>query len=165
MCNVCACSFLLTKARAYFFLTCAKRIGVLDTKISLLGKTKTTQKEPPPRQITRSYMSLSSSSSSLLGHEARRLLRGLLRARLALFHGDEKALQASAIEIRSHFDQHKDIANEEEIRKRIKEGKEAEMFLTTNVLQGKMNERGNFETKLKSADPDKETWEVPKEAK
>ena len=36
------------------------------------------------------------------------------------------------------------------------------MFLTTNVLQGKMNERGNFETKLKSADPDKETWEVPK---
>ena len=163
MCNVCACSFLLTKARAYFFLTCAKRIGVLDTKISLLGKT--TQKEPPPRQITRSYMSLSSSSSSLLGHEARRLLRRLLRARLALFHGDEKALQASAIEIRSHFDQHKDIANEEEIRKRIKEGKEAEMFLTTNVLQGKMNERGNFETKLKSADPDKETWEVPKEAK
>jgi len=162
MCNVCACSFLLTKARAYFFLTCAKRIGVLDTKISLLGKT--TQKEPPPRQITRS-MSLSSSSSSLLGHEARRLLRRLLRARLALFHGDEKALQASAIEIRSHFDQHKDIANEEEIRKRIKEGKEAEMFLTTNVLQGKMNERGNFETKLKSADPDKETWEVPKEAK
>ena len=162
MCNVCACSFLLTKARAYFFLTCAKRIGVLDTKISLLGKT--TQKEPPP-QITRSYMSLSSSSSSLLGHEARRLLRRLLRARLALFHGDEKALQASAIEIRSHFDQHKDIANEEEIRKRIKEGKEAEMFLTTNVLQGKMNERGNFETKLKSADPDKETWEVPKEAK
>ena len=123
------------------------------------------QKEPPPRQITRSYMSLSSSSSSLLGHEARRLLRGLLRARLALFHGDEKALQASAIEIRSHFDQHKDIANEEEIRKRIKEGKEAEMCLTTNVLQGKMNERGNFETKLKSADPDKETWEVPKEAK
>lgn len=162
MCNVCVCSFLLTKARAYFFLTCAKRIGVLDTKISLLGKT--TQKEPPPRQITRS-MSLSSSSSSLLGHEARRLLRRLLRARLALFHGDEKALQASAIEIRSHFDQHKDIANEEEIRKRIKEGKEAEMFLTTNVLQGKMNERGNFETKLKSADPDKETWEVPKEAK
>jgi len=162
MCNVCACSFLLTKARAYFFLTCAKRIGVLDTKISLLGKT--TQKEPPPRQITRSHMSLSS-SSSLLGHEARRLLRRLLRARLALFHGDEKALQASAIEIRSHFDQHKDIANEEEIRKRIKEGKEAEMFLTTNVLQGKMNERGNFETKLKSADPDKETWEVPKEAK
>lgn len=110
-------------------------------------------------------MSLSSSSSSLLGHEARRLLRRLLRARLALFHGDEKALQASALEIRSHFDQHKDIANEEEIRKRIKEGKEAEMFLTTNVLQGKMNERGNFETKLKSADPDKETWEVPKEAK
>ena len=165
MCNVCACSFLLTKARAYFFLTCAKRIGVLDTKISLLGKT--TQKEPllPRFQITRSYMSLSSSSSSLLGHEARRLLRRLLRARLALFHGDEKALQASAIEIRSHFDQHKDIANEEEIRKRIKEGKEAEMFLTTNVLQGKMNERGNFETKLKSADPDKETWEVPKEAK
>lgn len=115
-------------------------------------------------QITRSYMSLSS-SSSLLGHEARRLLRRLLRARLALFHGDEKALQASAIEIRSHFDQHKDITDAEDIRKRIKEGKEAEMFLTTNVLQGKMNERGNFETKLKSADPDKETWEVPKEAK
>ena len=100
----------------FFFLTCAKRIGVLDTNFPL-GKTKTTQKEPPPRQITRSYMSLSSSSSSLLGHEARRLLRRLLRARLALFHGDEKALQASAIEIRSHFDQHKDIANEEEIRK------------------------------------------------
>lgn len=153
---------LVNKSARVFFFDMRKTNWRFRYEISLLGKT--TQKEPPPRQITRS-MSLSSSSSSLLGHEARRLLRGLLRARLALFHGDEKALQASAIEIRSHFDQHKDIANEEEIRKRIKEGKEAEMFLTTNVLQGKMNERGNFETKLKSADPDKETWEVPKEAK
>ena len=108
---------------------------------------------------------MSLSSSLARGHEAKRLLRRLLRARLALFHGDEKALQASAIEIRSHFDQNKDITDAEEIRKRIKDGREAEMFLTTNVLQGKMNERGNFETKLKSADPDKETWEVPKEAK
>jgi len=105
------------------------------------------------------------SSLKEAGREAKQLFRQLLRARQQLFSGDKKALDASAIEIRSHFDQHKDIANEEEIRKRIKEGKEAEMFLTTNVLQGKMNERGNFETKLKSADPDKETWEVPKEAK
>ena len=156
---------LVNKSARVFFFDMRKTNWRFRYKNFPLGKTKTTQKEPPPRQITRSYMSLSSSSSSLLGHEARRLLRRLLRARLALFHGDEKALQASAIEIRSHFDQHKDIANEEEIRKRIKEGKEAEMFLTTNVLQGKMNERGNFETKLKSADPDKETWEVPKEAK
>ena len=130
-----------------------------------LGENKNNTKRTTTTLKSHVVICLSSSSSSLLGHEARRLLRRLLRARLALFHGDEKALQASAIEIRSHFDQHKDIANEEEIRKRIKEGKEAEMFLTTNVLQGKMNERGNFETKLKSADPDKETWEVPKEAK
>ena len=97
---VCVCSFLLTKVRAYFFFDMRKTNWRFRYKVSLLGKTK--QKEPPPRQITRSYMSLSSSSSSLLGHEARRLLRRLLRARLALFHGDEKALQASAIEIRSH---------------------------------------------------------------
>ena len=36
---------LVNKSARVYFLTCAKRIGVLDTKISLLGKTKTTQKE------------------------------------------------------------------------------------------------------------------------
>ena len=154
---------LVNKSARVFFFDMRKTNWRFRYKNFPLGKKQ--HKKNHHHVKSHVVMSLSSSSSSLLGHEARRLLRRLLRARLALFHGDEKALQASAIEIRSHFDQHKDIANEEEIRKRIKEGKEAEMFLTTNVLQGKMNERGNFETKLKSADPDKETWEVPKEAK
>jgi complex III assembly factor LYRM7 len=105
------------------------------------------------------------SSLKEAGREAKQLFRQLLRARQRLFSGDKKALDASAIEIRSHFDANRNVTDEEEIKKRIRDGREAQMFLTTNVLQGKMNERGNFETQLKSADPDKETWEVPKEAK
>jgi len=105
------------------------------------------------------------SSLKEAGREAKQLFRQLLRARQQLFSGDKKALDASAIEIRSHFDANRNVTDEEEIKKRIRDGREAQMFLTTNVLQGKMNERGNFETQLKSADPDKETWEVPKEAK
>ena len=92
-------------------------------------------------------------------------LPGTPRARARLFAGDEKALDASLVEIRSHFDLNKNATDEKEIQKRIRDGEEARDFLTMNVLQGKMNERGNFETSLKSADPDKETWEVPKEAK
>ena len=61
------------------------------------------------------------------------------------------------------FYSNKNATDEKEIQKRIRDGEEARDFLTMNVLQGKMNERGNFETSLKSADPDKETWEVPKE--
>lgn len=95
----------------------------------------------------------------------KKLFRELLRARARLFAGDEKALDASLVEIRSHFDSNKNATDEKEIQKRIRDGEEARDFLTMNVLQGKMNERGNFETSLKSADPDKETWEVPKEAK
>ena len=95
----------------------------------------------------------------------KKLFRELLRARARLFAGDKKALDASLIEIRSHFYSNKNATDEKEIQKRIRDGEEARDFLTMNVLQGKMNERGNFETSLKSADPDKETWEVPKEAK
>ena len=101
------------------------------------------------------------SSLKEAGREAKQLFRRLLRARQQLFSGDKKALDASAIEIRSHFDANRNVTDEEEIKKRIRDGREAQMFLTTNVLQGKMNERGNFDTQLKSADPDKETWEVP----
>ena len=102
---------------------------------------------------------------TLAKNGVKKLFRELLRARARLFAGDEKALDASLVEIRSHFDSNKNATDEKEIQKRIRDGEEARDFLTMNVLQGKMNERGNFETTLKSADPDKETWEVPKEAK
>ena len=95
----------------------------------------------------------------------KKLFRELLRARVRLFAGDKKALDASLVEIRSHFYSNKNATDEKEIQKRIRDGEEARDFLMMNVLQGKMNERGNFETSLKSADPDKETWEVPKEVK
>ena len=57
------------------------------------------------------------SSLKETGREAKQLFRHLLRARQQLFSGDKKALDASAIEIRSHFDANRNVTDEEEIKK------------------------------------------------
>lgn len=170
------CAFLCMFFCAYF-LKGFFRYVFLETSSSSSSRQRTTL--PPPRATTTLPRTTHTHTMSpgvgvgggggvtlaKNGVVVKKLFRELLRARARLFAGDEKALDASLVEIRSHFDSNKNATDEKEIQKRIRDGEEARDFLTMNVLQGKMNERGNFETTLKSADPDKETWEVPKEAK
>ena len=63
----------------------------------------------------------------------------------------------------SRFEQN--ATDEKEIQKRIRDGEEARDFFDDERVARKDERERNFETSLKSADPDKETWEVPKEAK
>ena len=93
--------------------------------------------------------------------EALRTMRELLRSAQEAFRGDSFALRGAKVEIRKHYEKDRRLRGTEEVEKAIRSGREAARFLRENVLQGKMNVRGNFETTIREADPLKreESWE------
>ena len=70
----------------------------------------------------------------------------------AAFRGDRPALHAARTEIRSHFEQSRDVSNADDIRVLCAEGRDAAQFLQQSVVQGKLNERGNYGVLLPDAD-------------
>ena len=58
--------------------------------------------------------------------------------------GDTPALAAAHKEIRSHFYQSANVTDEADISTLCAQGKDAANFLRTAVVQGQLNERGNF---------------------
>lgn len=62
----------------------------------------------------------------------------------AAFRGDTAALAASFAEARSHFQKHADVTDPSDISALCAEGRDAAQFLLSSVVQGKLNERGNF---------------------
>ncbi|KAK3251175.1 hypothetical protein CYMTET_39480 [Cymbomonas tetramitiformis] len=72
------------------------------------------------------------------------LYRQLLRERRTLFNGDTDNLRASLTEIRSHFENARFEQDESAIAKMVKDGQDAAQFMRNNVVQGKLNERGNY---------------------
>ena len=67
------------------------------------------------------------------------------------FQGDAEVLQAACVEVRSHFRNHAD-AVEPDLSARIDEGHQAVTLLRESVVQGKMNERGNYGAHLLDVD-------------
>ncbi|KAE8676703.1 peter Pan-like protein-like isoform X1 [Hibiscus syriacus] len=69
---------------------------------------------------------------------------------------------ASAVEIRQKFDVNRHVTSEPEIRRLLEEAREASQFISTMIVQAKLNERGGYEVK-----PSKEhvgaTLEIPSE--
>lgn len=61
----------------------------------------------------------------------------------AAFKGDSQATQAALVEIRKHFRDNA-TASESAIPKLVADGHEALSFLRDAVLQGQLNERGNY---------------------
>ncbi|GKV22166.1 hypothetical protein SLE2022_332580 [Rubroshorea leprosula] len=88
--------------------------------------------------------------------------RALLRATRKSFAGDTMMLNASAAEIRKKFEENRQVTSEAEIQRYLEEAREASHFISTMIVQAKLNDRGGYEVK-----PDKvhagATLEVPSE--
>mmetsp|Transcript_35318 Transcript_35318/g.79685 ORF Transcript_35318/g.79685 Transcript_35318/m.79685 type:complete len:128 (-) Transcript_35318:189-572(-) len=70
--------------------------------------------------------------------------RRLLRARLVAFQGDTLALNKSQEAIRQAFVEHRCETDGEKIRDLLRGVDQAEEMLKFHILQGKLNEQGNY---------------------
>ncbi|XP_021280295.1 mitochondrial zinc maintenance protein 1, mitochondrial [Herrania umbratica] len=88
--------------------------------------------------------------------------RALLRATRKSFAGDTLMLNASAAEVRKKFSENRHVTSEPEIQRLLDEAREASHFISTMIVQAKLNDRGGYEVK-----PSKEhagaTLEIPSE--
>ncbi|KAL5983733.1 hypothetical protein ACLOJK_017824 [Asimina triloba] len=70
--------------------------------------------------------------------------RSLLRATRKSFVGDSLMLTQSALEIRKKFEENRNISSASEIDKLLGEAREASEFISTMIVQAKLNERGGY---------------------
>lgn len=59
------------------------------------------------------------------------------------FQGDSQAIEAAYVEIQSNFRKHA-AAPESDVPRLVAEGREAAEFLRASVVQGQLNDRGNY---------------------
>ncbi|KAI5077984.1 hypothetical protein GOP47_0007808 [Adiantum capillus-veneris] len=83
----------------------------------------------------------------MTGRDAVALFRGLLRARRKCFAGDLLMLKESRSQIRASFDQNRQVSDPSRLDQLFLEGQEAIHVFTNLIVQGKLNERGNYEIK------------------
>ncbi|KAF2315012.1 hypothetical protein GH714_037553 [Hevea brasiliensis] len=88
--------------------------------------------------------------------------RALLRATRKSFAGDSVMLNASASEVRKKFEENCHVTSQTEIQRLLEEASEASDFISTMIVQAKLNERGGYEVKL-GQDHAGATLEVPSE--
>mmetsp|Transcript_22647 Transcript_22647/g.57975 ORF Transcript_22647/g.57975 Transcript_22647/m.57975 type:complete len:103 (-) Transcript_22647:120-428(-) len=86
----------------------------------------------------------------MLRQQALSSYRQLLRTALTAFKGDAVMTQAATQEIRTKFEQSRHETDEGAVRKLLDDGREASEFIQSFVVQGKLNERGNYEIKVES---------------
>lgn len=91
-----------------------------------------------------------------------RAYREVLKATRKSFAGDTQMLKASAMEVRSKFEENRSVTSDSDIQKLIEDAREASNFISTMIVQARLNDRGGYEVKL-----DKEhagaTLEIPSE--
>ncbi|KAL6208421.1 hypothetical protein ACLB2K_019370 [Fragaria x ananassa] len=94
--------------------------------------------------------------------EALKAYRSLLRAIRKSFAGDTVMLKGSAAEVRQKFEENRGVTSEAEIERLLGEAREASSFISTMIVQAKLNSRGGYEVK-----PEKDhagaTLEIPYE--
>ncbi|KAF5744136.1 exostosin family protein [Tripterygium wilfordii] len=94
--------------------------------------------------------------------EALSAYRALLKATCKSFAGDTLMLNASASEVRKKLEESRHVTSDAEIQRLLEEAREASQFISTMIVQAKLNERGGYEVKA-----DKEhagaTLEIPSE--
>lgn len=76
--------------------------------------------------------------------EALSLFRSLLRTQRKCFKGDTDMLAAVAKQIRSEFDIHKNVEDADELDKLLLKAREGVEYMQVNIVQAKLNERGNY---------------------
>lgn len=74
------------------------------------------------------------------------IFRALLRVRREAFAGDKQALKLSAAQIRQEFEANRHVTDEATLSELLAQGREAVDFIALNVVQAKLNDRGNYGT-------------------
>ena len=76
--------------------------------------------------------------------EALNAYRSLLRATRKSFAGDTVMLKGSAAEVRQKFEENRGVTSEAEIQRLLGEAREASSFISTMIVQAKLNSRGGY---------------------
>ena len=76
--------------------------------------------------------------------EALRAYRSVLRATRKSFAGDTLMLRESAAEARKKFEENRHVTSEAEVQRLLEEAREASQFISTMIVQAKLNERGGY---------------------
>lgn len=76
--------------------------------------------------------------------EALRAYRAVLRATRKSFAGDTVMLKGSAEEVRKKFEENRHVTSEEAIQRLLEEAREASHFISTMIVQAKLNDRGGY---------------------
>ncbi|KAH7838680.1 hypothetical protein Vadar_029793 [Vaccinium darrowii] len=88
--------------------------------------------------------------------------RAVLKATRKTFAGDHLMLRESAAEVRKKFEENRHVTSEAEIQRLLADAHEASDFISTTIVQAKLNPSGGYEVK-----PGKEhagaTLEIPSE--
>ncbi|KAI2504430.1 hypothetical protein MHU86_10019 [Fragilaria crotonensis] len=80
--------------------------------------------------------------------------RRLFRARNKLFQGDIRALAESKIAIRAEFEKNRVVSDPHHLEGLLVMIDEAEDMMLHGIVQGKLNEHGNYEVKVKAEHAD-----------
>ncbi|KAF9622134.1 hypothetical protein IFM89_029418 [Coptis chinensis] len=91
-----------------------------------------------------------------------RAYRTLLRATRNSFRGDTLMLKESAVEVRSKFEENRNVTCDKEIEKLLEDAREASHFITNMIVQAKLNSSGGYAVKP-SQEHAGATLEVPSE--
>ncbi|CAM9527474.1 unnamed protein product [Phaeothamnion confervicola] len=70
--------------------------------------------------------------------------RRLMRARVELFAGDDFAMEASRVQLKAEFRKYRDVTDPKKLATLIKGITEVEEMMAYNVVQSRLNERGNY---------------------
>mmetsp|Transcript_27745 Transcript_27745/g.33922 ORF Transcript_27745/g.33922 Transcript_27745/m.33922 type:complete len:135 (-) Transcript_27745:607-1011(-) len=79
----------------------------------------------------------------------RRLLRGASK----LFGNDKQALTLGRFELRSNFEANRHVSDPKTLQELINGINEAAEMMENNLVQGRLNHRGNYEVELKGVEP------------
>ncbi|KAL6505027.1 hypothetical protein OROGR_024844 [Orobanche gracilis] len=79
-----------------------------------------------------------------MGTEAIQAYRAVLRATRKTFSGDTLMLRESAAEIRKKFEENRHVSSPADLRRLLEEAREAFQFISTMIVQAKLNERGGY---------------------
>ena len=76
--------------------------------------------------------------------EALTAYRAVLRATRRTFAGDKLMLKESAAEVRKKFEENRHVTSEPEIQRLLGEAREASSFISTMIVQAKLNPSGGY---------------------
>ncbi|KAI8522666.1 hypothetical protein RHMOL_Rhmol13G0014100 [Rhododendron molle] len=77
--------------------------------------------------------------------EALMAYRAVLRATRKTFAGDHLMLRESAAEVRKKFEENRHVSSETEIQRLLAEAREASDFISTTIVQAKLNPSGGYD--------------------